>query len=296
MVHGPAGGTAVEEVPVNDRRDAAFDELIAVIEVTDIETIVEDVLDCGILKEGAAPGPEATAVQVREDILIALAGGVAFKDFFHHRRGARIRNQAEVLHGVAVGDGAAGEKALADRLGLSAFDVFGEVRGIILRHRLQQALQDHTLRAVRDILHDGDDADAVLLEGALINGTVVAVAGETVQLPDDDETERMLLRVFDHLLEGGAAVAGTGEGAVDILMEDRIAVFFRESVGVVQLPFDGLLRLGVGGVPRINHGGLQVCGHHSTSFIMENNSSGEMMLIFPPSEIIFRARTSLEEI
>ena len=132
--------------------------------------------------------------------------------------------------------------------------LLGEIGGIILCKALQDGFQQDAVCAGRNHLGCGNDADVVLLEQHLIAGAVVTVTGKTVELPDDDHIEQMLVAVLNHLLKCGTMVCPRGIGAVDVVLQNGDVVLLRESRTLADLSFDGFLTLVVGRIAGINNG------------------------------------------
>ena len=72
---------------------------------------------------------------------------------------------------------------------------------------------------------------------------IEAVAGKTVEFPDQHDVKQPLLAVLDHLLEVRAVVGFGGERTVNIVLDDRDAVLFRISSAFPNLAFNGFLTL-----------------------------------------------------
>ena len=80
------------------------------------------------------------------------------------------------------------------------------------------------------------------------------VAGKTVELPDDDHIEQVLVAVLNHLLKRGTMVCSRGISAVDVVLQNGDVVLLRESRTLADLSFDGFLALVVGRIAGINNG------------------------------------------
>ena len=138
--------------------------------------------------------------------------------------------------------------------GHTAIDLFSQIGGIILCKALQDGFQQDAVCAGRNHLGGGNHADVVLLEQHLISGAVVTVAGKTVELPDDNHIEQVLVAVLNHLLKRGTMVCPRGISAVDVVLQNRDVVLLRESRTLADLSFDGLLTLVVGRIAGIDNG------------------------------------------
>ena len=73
--------------------------------------------------------------------------------------------------------------------------------------------------------------------------------------------EGSFVAVFEHTLKIFAVIVGAGHGAVDVSADDDQFVAFCIIVADVELPFDGLLGLPLGTVPRVD----DCCFHKETS-------------------------------
>ena len=134
----------------------------------------------------------------------------------------------------------------------AAIDLFSQVSGIILCKALQDGFQQDAVCAGRNHLSCGNDADVVLFEQHLIAGAVVTVAGKTVELPDDDHIEQVLVAVLNHLLKRGTMVCSRGISAVDVVLQNGDVVLLRESRTLTDLSFDGFLALVIGRIAGID--------------------------------------------
>ena len=79
----------------------------------------------------------------------------------------------------------------------------------------------------------------------LVPGTVVAVPGKTIQLPDNDDIKDAAFAVFNHLLELRAVVRFCGDGTVNVMLYHREAILFRIGGAFPDLTFNGFLALAV---------------------------------------------------
>ena len=134
-------------------------------------------------------------------------------------------------------------------------DLLRQVGGIIFGVTFQHRLQDNTLRPVRDDLGGGHQLDTILFELRLIAGTVIAVAGEAVQFPDQDHVEQLAFAVLDHLLELGPVVRLGRDGAVDVVPHHGDAVLLGIGGAFADLAFNGFFTLVVGGIAGVDDGG-----------------------------------------
>ena len=229
---------------------------ISEFQLPDVPPILEHMFDTVISKRTAHRVLDAVFIQPipnlfhRETITI-------LPERFHHKRGSK-RVDVEFLLGiqrVPKGSTATVAAAFQDVLGLSTHDLLGKVSGIILGITFQHRFQNNALRPLGDDLGGRHELDAVLLQLGLIPGTVVAVPGKTVQLPDQHNIKQLLVTVLNHLLELRAVVRLGGDSTVNIVLDDGDAVFLGISRAFPDLAFDGFFALVVRGIASIDHGG-----------------------------------------
>ena len=103
------------------------------------------------------------------------------------------------------------------------------------------------------MLHGGEDADAMVLELALVNRAVVPVPGEAVQGVDNNIGPALLCAVGDHPLETGPPVVGAGQGAVIVYGDNLQRLMVGKVTAGPDLLVDGYIFLGTAGVAGINH-------------------------------------------
>ena len=97
------------------------------------------------------------------------------------------------------------------------------------------------------MLEDGLHADAVLFELALIDGAVVSVAREAVQLVDKDDGPGGVLCIIDHAEERWAVVGHSRLGLINIGVYEDILFSFAIFPDGSQLRVNGFLALVVAG-------------------------------------------------
>ena len=145
--------------------------------------------------------------------------------------------------------------AFQDVLCLSTDNLFGKVGRVVFCIALQNRFQNDALWPLGDDFRCRHELDAVLLQLGLVPGTVVAVPGKTVQLPDQHNIKQLLVAVLNHLLELRAVVRLGGDSTVNIVLDDGDAVFLGISRAFPDLAFDGFFALVVRGIASIDHGG-----------------------------------------
>ena len=100
----------------------------------------------------------------------------------------------------------------------------------------------------------------------LVPGTVVAIPGKAVELPDNDDIKDSALAVLNHLLELRSVVRFCRNGTVDVVLHHREAVLLGIGSAFPNLTFDGFFSLAVSEIASVDHGGH---GRHLTLHIIE---------------------------
>ena len=137
---------------------------------------------------------------------------------------------------------------------MTAADLLGQLRRIVLGHAFQQAFQHDTFRRVGDGFRHRHHMDPVVFEDAFIMGRIVPVAGKAVQLPHQHRLKGVGGAVVDHLLELWAAVGLGGQCPIDVGPHHGDAVLVGIFLAFPQLALDGFLPLVVAAVAGIDHG------------------------------------------
>ena len=137
--------------------------------------------------------------------------------------------------------------------GHAAHDLFGQVSRVIFGVAFQHRLQNNALRASRNDFRCRYQFHAVSLQLSLVPGTVVAVSGKTVQLPDQHNVKQLLVAVFDHLLELRAVVRLGRDSTVNVMLHHREAVLFRIGGAFPDLTFNGFFALAISRITGIDH-------------------------------------------
>ena len=135
--------------------------------------------------------------------------------------------------------------ALESVLGHTTHDLFGQVSRVIFGVSFQHRFQNNALRASRNDFRCRYQFHAVPLQLGLVPGTVVAVPGKTIQLPDNDDIKDAALAVLNHLLELRAVVCFCGDGTVNVMLHHCEAILFRIGGAFPNLTFNGFLALAV---------------------------------------------------
>ena len=96
-------------------------------------------------------------------------------------------------------------------------------------------------------------------------GAVVAVAGKSVQLPDNHHIKSPLGAVLDHPLEVGAVVCFGRKGTVDILLHYGHTVLLTIFQALSYLTVNTFLSLTLAGITSINY-----CVHTATPLLISS--------------------------
>ena len=140
-------------------------------------------------------------------------------------------------------------------LGHATHDLFRQVSRVVFRIALQNRLQNDALRASRNDFRCRYQFHTVSLQLSLVPGTVVAVSGKAVELPDNDDVKDATLTVLDHLLELRAVVRFCRDGTVNVVLYHCEAVLFRIGGAFPDLTFNGFFALTISRIAGIDHGG-----------------------------------------
>jgi hypothetical protein len=202
---------------------------LPVRQLADVEAVLQDRAD-GVLGERVGAPVAAGAVARRRQRLRHLAVGLAGGGQLEHQAQAGrgndaspspigVRTRREVEHGDAVGalDDAEGQEAVVQALGLALALALLGLLGQVVRVELGEAAHRRHLQpphrgGVVHLLAHGDEADARPLQAPERLELDAEVAGEAVQLVDDEDVEPAVLGVGEHLLERGAFVDRVGPG------------------------------------------------------------------------------------
>ena len=240
----------------NDGRDGIRYDHIPEFRFSNVPPILEHMFNAVICKRTAHRVLDAIFVQPITDLLHGGAFIILLERFQHKRRGERVNVELPLrIQRVAKGSTTTVAATFQDVLRLSTHDLLGKVSGIILGITFQHRFQNDALWPLGDDLGGRHELDTVFLQLGLVPGTVVAVPGKTVQLPDQHNVKQLLVAVLNHLLELRAVVRLGGDSTVNIVLDDGDAVFLGISRAFPDLAFDGFFALVVRGIASIDHGG-----------------------------------------
>ena len=228
----------------NDGRDSIRYDHIPEFQFSDVPPVLEHMFDAVISKRAAHRVLDAVFVQPIPDFLHGGTFIVLLERFQHKRRGERVDVELPLrIQRVAKGSTTTVAAAFQDVLGLSTHDLLGKVSGIILGITFQHRLQNDAFRPLGDDLGGRHELDTVLLQLGLVPGTVVAVPGKAVKLPDQHDIKQLFVAVFYHLLKLRAVVRLGRDGTVNVVLDDGDAILFRIGRALPNLTFDGFFAL-----------------------------------------------------
>ena len=239
----------------HDGRDGIRHDHVPEFQFSDVPPIFEHVFDTVISKRTTHRVLDAVFIQPVPDFLHGGTFIVLLERFQHKRRGERVNVELPFrIQCIAKGSTATVAAAFQDVLRLSTHDLLGKVSGVVFRIALQHRFQNDALRSFGDDLGGRHELDAVLLQLGLIPGTVVAVPGKTVQLPDQHDVKQLFVAVFDHLLKLRAVVRLGRDGTVNVVLDHRNAILFGIGRTFTNLAFNGFFTLVVAGIAGVYHG------------------------------------------
>ena len=213
-------------------------------QLPDVPPILEHMFDTVISKRTAHRVLDAVFIQPipnlfhRETITI-------LPERFHHKRGSK-RVDVEFPLGiqrVAKRPTTTIAASFQDVLRLSTDNFFSEVGRVVFRIAFQHRFQNDALRPFGDDFRCRHELDTVLLQLGLIPGTVIAVPGETVELPDQNNVIQLLVAVLNHLLELRAVICLGRDGTVNVVLDDGDVVLFGIRRAFTNLAFNGFFAL-----------------------------------------------------
>ena len=228
----------------NDGRDSTRYDHIPELQFSDVPPVLEHMFDAVISKRTTHRVLNAVFIQPVPDFLHGGAFIVLFERFHYKRRGERVNVELPLrIQRVTKGSTATVAAAFQDVLSLSTHDLFGKVSRVVFCIAFQNRFQNDTLRPLGDDLRSRHELDTVLLQLGLIPGTVVAVPGKTVELPDQHDIKQLFVAVLDHLLKLRAVVRFCRDGTVDVVLDDGDAVLFGIGGAFPNLAFNGFFTL-----------------------------------------------------
>ena len=234
----------VEKIHRHDGWDSIWNQDVTVFQLADIAAVAQHMLDD---VEGHRPTTlilDALFVQPVPNLPHGLSVIVPLEGFCYKGSSERVDFKAVVcVDDIAKGNGTASELSFQCVFGHAAHNLFRQVSGIILGITFQHRFQNDALRPLGDDLGGRHELDTVLFQLGLIPGTVVAIPGKTVELPDQHDIEQLFVAVFYHLLELRAIVRFGRDGTVDIVLDGGDAVLLRIGSAFTNLAFNGFFAL-----------------------------------------------------
>ena len=246
----------IEHIVRQYRRNAAGDNYILITILSDILAIFQNAVEAIRREWLAAFRFQPPPVEVLHDGADNFAVSISLKNLPHQRSCNRVENELLLflIQQIAKRNAATIVSAFQGVLLLPSVDFFGQLSGVIFGVALQHGFKDDALRPVGDILLDGYDLHAVLLQNPLVVGAVVAVTGKAVELPDQHHTEQLLLAVLYHVLKFRSVRGSGGQGSVDVTAENGDAVSFGILRTLAELPFNAFFSLAVRGIAGVDYG------------------------------------------
>ena len=228
----------------NDGRDSIRHDHIPEFQFSDVPPVFEHMFNAVICKRTAHRIFDTIFIQPVPNLFHCKTIPVLPERFQHKRRGKRVNVKFPLrIQRIAKCSTTTVAASFQDVLRLSADNLFSKVGRVVLRIALQHRFQNDALRPLGDDLGGRHELDTILLQLGLVPGTVVAVPGKTVQLPDQHNVKQLLVAVLDHLLELWTVVRLGRDGTVNIVLDDGDAVFLGISRAFTNLPFDGFFAL-----------------------------------------------------
>ena len=249
----------------DDGRDGIRYDHIPKFQFSDVPPVLEHMFDTVIGERTADRVLDAVLVQPVPNLFHRKTIPVLSERFQHERGGKRVNVEFPLgIQRIAKGSTTTIAASFQDVLRLSTHDLLGKVSGVVFRIALQHRFQNDALRSFGDDLGGRHELDTVLLELGLIPGTVVAIPGKAVQLPDQHNVKQLLVAVLYHLLELRAVVRLGRDGTVNVVLDDSDIVFLGIRRTFTDLTLDGFFALIVTRIAGVDHSGH---GRHLSFYI-----------------------------
>ena len=176
----------IEELLGDDLGDSAGAADVAVYVNASITLIAEEGIEAGAVPPFPGLGGDAAAIQVSNDFR-QLFPGIDTAEDLPDNLGLRLADGVAAVWAfdIAKGEGTIYQTFLGVVL-MAALNLAGQLLGVVLGKAFQEGFHENPGGVVGDILHGGEHLDTAVFQLALIDGTVVTVACETVQGVDDD--------------------------------------------------------------------------------------------------------------
>ena len=207
----------VEKLYGHDRWNRIGNQDVPVLQLADISAVAQHVLDDIESHWPTALILDALFIEPIPNLPHRLSVIVPLESFSYKGSCEWVDFKAAVcVDGVAERDSTARKFAFQGVFRHAANDLFGQISGVILGITFQNRFQNDTFRAIRNDLGGRHKLDTILFQLGLIPGTVVAVPGKAVQLPDQHDVKQLFVAVFDHLLKLRAVVRLGRDGTVNV--------------------------------------------------------------------------------
>ena len=256
----------IEQFQRHDGRNRIRHDHIPEFQFSDITPVFEHVLHAVVSKFASDRVLDAVFIQPVPNLFHREAIPILRERFQHERGGKRVNVEFPLgIQRIAKGSTTTIAASFQDVLRLSTHDLLGKVSGVVFRIALQHRFQNDALRSFGDDLGGRHKLDTVLLELGLIPGTVVAIPGKAVQLPDQHNVKQLLVAVLYHLLELRAIIRLGRDGTVNVVLDDSDIVFLGIRRTFTDLTLDGFFALivtRIAGVDHSGHGGHLLFIHH----------------------------------
>lgn len=260
----------IKQVLGNDSGEGIRNHDISVLVFTDVLAVTQHTAHRVKADSIALNAPNLTIIQIHAKLFDGFTSGVSFKDLKHDGSEKRVRKIVLFLvQHQTKGNRTAVTLAFQSVFRMSTHDLFRKIGGIILSHAFQHRFQNDTLRSLRDSLHSGNDFHAVLFQGILISGGIVAVTGKAVQLPDDHRVKELLCAVLNHPLKIRTLICFSGKRPVNVSPYNAVTVALGVIFAFPKLTLDGFLALIIRGITGIDYC-FQV---ESPSFMIRKSAS-----------------------
>ena len=175
----------VEKLYGHNGRNRIRNQNIPVFQLTDVAAVAQHVLNDIESHWPTALILDALFIEPIPNLPHRLSVIVPLESFSYKGSCEWVDFKAAVcVDGVAERDSTARKFAFQGVFRHAANDLFGQISGVILGITFQNRFQNDTFRAFGDDLGSRHELDTVLLQLGLVPGTVVAIPGKTVQLPD----------------------------------------------------------------------------------------------------------------
>ena len=238
----------VEQILVNNSRNAARRHNVLVAVFADVAAVAEDLEEAVLYERHPGAGTQTALIQGCCNLLSRFAIGVPAEDLLHD--GSRFRvdmvQPGLLANGEAQRHHTAVVLALERVFALTARYFQGKFGGIVFRHANKHTLHHNAFRPLRNGFHSGHQMDTVLFQLVLVVHGIEPIPGKAVQFPDQNHIEDFLCAVLNHPLEVRAVIRLGRVGTVDVGADHGDTVLLGVVLAVAQLSLNGCFTLAVG--------------------------------------------------